>query len=367
MKITNFNEQFYTYKILKQEDKRYLKHYYPIIKKYNLYDREELTEKRELKYEHINILWMNNPLKKEKEHLIVVISFLYKTRFEDEKDYDIKSQEYGRLLLLLKKELETYIERVLKYRISNLWVEKNESDKKFEKIYIDSDHNFGKFAIPESTDLEKLNIENFKLLYNTWLMCSNMATSHLYATISNNPDHKIDDVEIYSQPYFLSDIFDEKFLILLDTLKHNRWIGILSKPKIVPENDIKININKFIFQSFIVQCLDNAMKKHMAKFLKETIISIIKDNDKYYMEIKNNFSGISESEISQMKKKFHVGQKNIFNNYHSGIALISFKKYCEYSNLYCEYGFSDDGTINNNANKFFIVKICLAPNNMRSK
>jgi hypothetical protein len=348
--IIDIDEQYYTYKILKQEEKNYSTYPYPIIKNYKLYDRkEEFTEKSELGYEHMNILWINNPLKngknEDENNLVAVISFLYNKHIENESEYNIESQEHGRLLLLLKNELEKFIERVLKNKISNLWVEKTESDRKFEKIYRDNNHFMKEHVLTLSgsnIDLDLLEKDKFISVYESWHSFANMTITWLFSNLivggANN---------LYSDGTKLNDVFDDKYLSLLNKFKETRWKsgGNLILPQFDTVSDIKIKFHKQLLRVFVFQCIDNAMySKHCMSSQKTTTLCI--DDNK--VKIRNDCPPDKEKEYIQEKEIFEKYKyqkiKSLNIDDYSCITLKSLESYCKDNNCFeCDYKYEEKG------------------------
>lgn len=147
-----FDDQFYSAEVLKQNDEKYKSFAFPIIIRYNLTHLENdkplvFGEKEELSATHLNILLIDNPNPQfatnpnyNKTDLISTITFLYeKKNGRKEKDFRIHIQESGRLLLLLKSEINKYIIDYLKdEKVFDLWVE----ERKRYELYKLPDHNY---------------------------------------------------------------------------------------------------------------------------------------------------------------------------------------------------------------------------------
>jgi hypothetical protein len=344
-KIQLLDKDYYTYQILQKEGK-YAKfeYIYPIIRKDDLLNINQdgstsrYLENSELGHNRLNLLLINNT--SDKQEPIGSITFLYKDEKTDRNELDsfkIKSQENGRLLLILKKNLYNYIDSILNDKLFELWIEKIYSVRKFDKIYIESDHNFGKYAIPEENDLDKLNFEDFKSIHKSWFLFSNMIISHLYSNIERNGKLTI---EIPSKKILLSSIFDEKFLVLIKSFEKNRWIGSL---KI--ENNItssaKTVFQKQILRTFVIHCLDNSMKKHFPSENKNIKLILYDD----FIEINNDCPDEYFKEISSDKTDFLSKKKFIVNlkcDDYSSTTLTSLQGYCNKYKFQCKYGYVEN-------------------------
>jgi hypothetical protein len=392
--IKSFDERYYTYEIL-NNNTTYI---YPLILNYELFEKfvnnnrdyESYAEKSLLKeeYEHLNCLWINNPLQDNitrKPKPVAVISFLYKKHFENKNDFIIKSQEYGRLLLLLKNELNKYIEFVLTYKITNLWVEKNDSERKFDKIYGSNNHVF----MEVFEEIEKFDNINEKLLCrlsSPWFVFINLMISYLYASIERKEPYELDLLpDPLITTHTLGDIFDETFHILVQSLLTQRWNKgrqnknkheiIITKPMdnsfVHYDNETCVGINKHFIRTIIVQQLDNSLnedKGHCVKTETKIVNVVITDSS---IEIEEKHIE-GEDELSEMKKKeiseFKAKRKNIKElncREYSSTTLTSLQGVIDFMNrnqnniLYdCDFNF-----IENN----FFVKITFKerPNEQR--
>jgi hypothetical protein len=266
--IENFDERYYTYEKLDDN----IKYTYPIILNYELFDKtrkdskdnELYAEKNVLKYEHLNCLPIKNPLKNtDNNKFVAVISFLYREHFKSKDDFIIKSHEYGRLLLLLKNELNIYIEMVLKNKISNLWVEKYESERKFDKIYGNNNHVFME-VFEEMERFENINKKLLDRLCLPWFVFTNQIISYLYASIERKKPYGLNlQPGTLKTMHTLGDIFNETFSTLIDSLLKRRWNDVLKKHEINIiknfNNETCVGINKHFIRTIIIQQLDNSL------------------------------------------------------------------------------------------------------------
>ncbi len=125
----NYNEQYYTTDLF---EGRAFNHnvMFPLLIKETL---DNYQEKKELGYNNLACLVINNPqnsitkdLTDNRPNIIGSVTFLYNTK---DTAFKVKTQEYGRLLLLLKPEFDEYITHILSEKTVDLWLEKQEIDK----------------------------------------------------------------------------------------------------------------------------------------------------------------------------------------------------------------------------------------------
>jgi hypothetical protein len=375
--IENFDERYYTYEIL-NNNSTYI---YPIILNYELFEKFGIyTANNELyggngvskKYEHLNCIWINTPRQysvSNKPKPVAVISFLYEEHFENKSDFLIISQEYGRLLLLLKNELNIYIESVLQNKISNLWVEKNRSEKKFDKIYANNNHAFtfmDVFAEMEKFEgIEKTDKELLRGLSSPWFVFTNLIISYLYATIERKEPYGVDFVpHTLETRHTLGDIFNETFDILIYSLLDQRWNEgekehqiIITKPidngSWNYDTEIKVGINKHFIRTIIIQQLDNSLneeKGHCAKGVTKRV-NITITNSSIRIEEKQIVGEIPEikkMEISEFIAK-RENIKNLDCRKYSSTTLTSLQGVINFMNktqtaiLYgCDYDYIEN-------------------------
>jgi hypothetical protein len=352
--LTN-NTEYYTSRILKQIDETYYHYFpYPIIHK-NI----ENTKEKELgNFNRLNLLLIENEEEKNEEekkgsHPLGAITFLYNDN-TDWDEFQVRSKEHGRLLLLLKNELSKYVNNLNK-KMFDLWVGKAESDRKFEKIYLDSDHSFGNYEIRDKIDFDSLRPTILISMYRAYFSHTNQIVNHIYSNIEQRKELTLFDSEL---PYSIKikDIFDDKFLGLIKKGFRKKgddthyWKGELTVDKSVSDN-AETTFHKQILRAFVIQCIDNAMyEKHLQSRNKNISLSITDD----CIIIKNDFTGTIKEKIEYEKNKFHNIRNNIQNlkcyNY-SCMTLTALQGYCKKFNFDCDYDYDE----NNN----FIVTIYL--------
>ena len=185
-------------------------------------------------------------------------------------------RESARLLMLLWPEMDRYFNNfLLKEKVIDLWIDKIESNYKFNKIFQESAHVFNS-VISEMDEFDKLSKEALMKVANTWYWLTNETISHLYSNIEQNigPDEKNrleldDNCEILSKSDTIKDVFNEPFIILVSQLAKSRWNEKMCSIRINGVDLASFNNNKLpetqlhcrnhIIQSFVVQCLNNSL------------------------------------------------------------------------------------------------------------
>jgi CheY-like chemotaxis protein len=358
-----YNRNYYTSGILKQIEEKYNYFPYPIIHKDPI--ENNATETELGNFTKLNLLLIENTkITEEKEfereerksYPLGAITFLYNDNDEDKKDiFKICSKEHGRLLLLLKNELNEYIiDYLLDDKIFDLWIEKSESKVKFEKIYLDSDHSFGSYEIKDKIDFDELDPDNLIKMYRAYFSHTNLIINHIYSNIEKRKELTLFDSE---QINFIKikDIFDNNFLKLIKKgFRKNRnndcshcWVGKLTVNEKISDN-AKTTFHKQILRAFVIQCVDNAMyEKHLQSSTKNISLEITDEK----IIITNDFTGIEKTEVESRKNKFSEIKKNIqelkCHNY-SCMTLTALQGYCKKFDFSCDFDFDKD-------NKFKVI------------
>ena len=203
------------------------------------------------------------------------------------------AQESGRLLLLLKPQIDEYVKRVADEKQFEVWKEKQESIIRFEKVYSNSNHVF-RSVFDEMAEFENLRndlpdewdnalknkIENMVLLSfsRTWYWLTNEMISYLYSNIEQHRRNGIhcllldkNEPSLVNDDDTIKDVFSSCFISMLNQMLKIRWNeqeiyvnGInISQPRELSKLKIpivKIHCNKFIMQTFITQCLNNSLR-----------------------------------------------------------------------------------------------------------
>lgn len=309
------------------------------------------------------------------------ITFLYNKEnqlFKNEKDFRVNVQENGRLILLLKNEINKYvIDYLIKEKILDLWVAQYMSKRNFEKIYADSSHIFNS-VYDEMDEFDTLDTETLQKLSRTWFFLTNETVSFLYSDIARNSignggKHYLNLAPSYiiDKRNTIGDIFSDNFIKLLSELLNTRWKsdGAINKNIICINkttiDKFKINdtlgnnpihCKKHIIRTFVTQCLHNSLSplgkghrrpnevKKVDIFISPSAIIIKdcrlnKDKDRRFTE-----NDKKRTERFEEKKKYI---KNLNCDEYSSTTLTSLQGFVQYMNdngekFSCDYGFIDD-------------------------
>lgn len=318
-------------------------------------------------FDRATYLMLNNSGEKSMSQsaLIGVVTFLYNDKdltdaqniWNNEKDEKRKrkanfkimathdrfmknAQELGRLLLLLKPQMDKYVRHVDDEKQFEVWKEKEKFKTKYNAMWLESDHAFKKLIMP---DIEKL--DSYEKVPQSWYRLANIIITNLYVIFEKNRDYAFENK--YFDNYALSDVLEPKFEKLIEKSPH--WIGErrgnIAQSKSRDNHNtifkydedfdpkIKICTNKFILQSFVYMCVYNAFY-HERNDEKTVSITISKDNQGVFIEIINDFPGMSQAEFSNLKTKFDNRYnpkgpntwESIFDNFGEGITISTIRK-----------------------------------------
>jgi hypothetical protein len=379
---------YYTSKVFTYEEvKSPLIPIYNISKKYGEYKDLKMCRLGVLvigsskidKQEEINVFTGNG-----EKHVVSTITFLYSNEnklFKNESDFRIKVQEYGRLLLLLKNEINKYVlNYLIEDKILDLWVAKYKSIQNFEKIYANSSHIFNS-VYEEMDEFDSLEDEALNKLSRTWFFLTNEIISFLYSDIARNADENVERHYLNLDPYYiidknnsLGDIFNHNFVKLLSELLNSRWKSEGGKNKnSIYINNVKINefkisnslgikpiqCRKHIMRTFITQCLHNSLsplgKGHRKPYEVKRVDIIISETS---ITIEDHRIGKYNTENDNEQKEKFGKKKDFIKNMkcddYSSTTLTSLQGFVQYMREYgidfsCDYGF--------NKNNNFIVTI----------
>lgn len=276
--------------------------------------------------------------------VIASFTFLYDKEnplIIDKNTFRTCTQEYGRLLLLLKQEIDKYvIDYLIKDKVFDLWIEKHKSFRKFDKIYANSDHIF--HSVHEEMDeFEHTDKKTISQFHKTWFFLANETISFLYSNIEKNvfpgdsSKHFLDlhPGLVIDEKNTIGDTFNDHFITLLSVLLKERWNSKMPIGEKSLDNEIVINnksldnfsfdddiknahlyCKKYLIRTFIVQCLHNSLSpisRHghrMPGEVKRVIITISRST----ITIEDTF--IKDSPIDSKKRRatlFNSKQKHI--------------------------------------------------------
>lgn len=330
--------------------------------------------------------------KRKRKRAVASITFLYKKDnplVNNEKDFRVVFQESGRLLLLLKREIDKYVtDYLINDKAFDMWERKFWSNRRFEKIYANSAHIFQN-VYDEMDEFDKIkNPKILKTISKTWYFLTNETISFLYSDIeknSNNSEHYLNlrPEFVIDEKETLGNTFNKRFLTILSGLLESRWNGIAKEEdcKQIKKNVIYINgqtlekfefdendktgeakifCKKHIMRTFVAQLLHNSLSligKHGHRGTTEIKRIDIKIS-KNYIEIedscKQEFYELEDKEERKnkfIKKKEYI--KNMRCDEYSSTTLTALQGFVNYMNnvkddknnlLYnfsCDYNFND--------------------------
>jgi hypothetical protein len=343
--------------------------------------------------------------------IVASITFLYDNRTKlRERDFRIRFQESGRLLLLLKNEINDY---VLKYLINekvfDIWERQFWASRKFDKIYANSSHVF-KNVYNEMDEFEKLDSSVVEKLSNTWFFLANETISFFYSNIERNisekePDkHCLKQIEDESIIYvdksdeknknkeshagIIGLVFNKNYITILSSLLRTRWkesqdnknhwnpngeknsIFINNSPLenfIQSEQSellskIDTRMNKHLLRTIIAQCINNSLcpenKKgghrgdHEIKYvyitISESSIMIKDERRNHYFTVEERAEEARKFE----KRKEYIKQMQCEEYSSTTLTTLQgvINYLCENKSVQysCDYGFNDE-------NNFYVI------------
>ena len=361
-----------------------------------VHDLRQMGEKKLGAFSRATYLMLEIPRKdKTKPDLCVgVITFLYPLEGNDDA-FMINAQECGRLLLLLKPDLDEYAKHIADEKQFEVWKEKIENQTRFERVYSNSNHIFrlvfdqmDEFENIQYDILTKLNansasineIEEMTVISftDTWFWLTNEMISYFYANIErHHEDGKhflcLDKGEAaINLNHKTRDLFNRFFIKMLKSLLGNRWSGqciaVNGKDISVENEEIIMSVipeatipcNKHLMQTFIVQCLNNSLRNvleeggHNKCEKKRVLISV----DKQAITIKDEVikgEAPNKKEIDEFAIKQKMIQEMDCHKY-SCTTLTSLQGFVNHMKeeegkaFACSYGYNGD-------NPSFEVKI----------
>lgn len=346
-KLEDYNHTFYGKKLLSKEDPVNCGHSF-VMRDISGKIEAEIPYGENFNDMYSRAAYLTLNLRKPKidsgivtDNIIGLVTFLYTKEKQKEISYRRfmkEKQEQGRLLLLLKPEIDRYVEHLEKEKQFEIWKEKVKTDKILRKINYKSGHRFQN--INSIFDRIADDNESIGKLYEEFYTLSNVVISFIFSLIV---DTSTQELNFGGLDYKLSQIFDGRFASILHGLNWGRWRfrwdGVIDI-----RYDNTITVNKFVFQSFIIQCFNNA---HLHCSGEESTLKISFQRDR--MIIINTINNpIAKGDIDAFNKKYK--RETIDNQISSnkavdyGLTLISFIKYCESVDLKCvpEYKTIDD-------------------------
>lgn len=265
----------------------------------------------------------NGGYKEYKDNTVGLITFLFE-KDESHAQFIRRTQELGRLLLLLKPQLDDYVKHVNHEKIFDVWVEKSKYHTYLTKINFTSGHRF----TPINYSFESLSEDEIDKVYGEFFLMSNSVMSFIFSLLLENHD-KDNPISFSTNKCTISSLFDSKFQKMLKTLNNREWSDIWDEKINNDKYDVQISINPVIFRYFIVQCFNNAYI-HSGCGRGELRIIFNRDG----LIIQNRITQIpTQEDIKRFDEKYNIDTINrrIKNQdiKEYGLTLISLIKYCE--------------------------------------
>lgn len=377
----NLTDSYYTYLVYTQEEL-----VFPLIPKFQIHSIHR--EKNIFDIDSLGVFTITLPESQEKNKIVSAITFLYNKDnpvVSLESKFRIHFQESGRLLLLLKNEIESYvIDYLIRDRVLNIWEKVHLSSHRFEKIYVNSAHVFNS-VYKEMEEFENIEKDAMINLAKTWFFLTNETISFLYSDIEKNisddgKEHflNLNDRYIIDKKNTLGQTFNDNFISILTELLNTRWMAIsdsndkkneifingISLEKFRIEDDLKdviIYCNKHLMRTFVAQCLQNSLGtngdgNHGHRYnneIKRVDIVLTKNSikirdfcvntDEFPKEAKDN-------DVWQFRKKRKYITDLMCDDY-SSTTLTSLQGFANYmckSNIYykCNFGFNKKNNFN---------------------
>lgn len=376
-------DSYYSYQIYTQRDLPY-----PLILNYSINPLK--GEKKDLDMHSLGIYTISeniedNESNANKKNTVSCITFLYNNSniiTSDEIQFRIHFQESGRLLLLLKNEIDTYVVGyLLQEKVFELWEKVHLSSRRFAKIYANSSHVFNS-VYKEMDEFEELDKGTIMKLSKTWFTLTNDTISFLYSTIEQNPNHslsRLDEVFIEDSENTLGVTFNETFISILRALLHTRWKAeqddlkneICINGKNINEyviedkyKNVRIPCNRHIIRTLITQCLNNSLFSKAEgrghRYQNEVKrVNICISESKITIKDSSLFIGddVSKTELKEKKnddarhfinKKKYI--KSMMCDDYSSTTLTTLQGVANYLHFSCDFGYKNNNlkTKNNN-------------------
>ena len=367
-------DDFYTRQIISLNNS-----IYPYVPLYNIRKLEKAAQKFGERYVDYNTHSLSIYVSEHSDlKTRTTITFLYNRKnslIRDEAKFRINIQESGRLLLLLKNDIDRYlIDYLIKEKVFDLWLENNQSYLKFEKTYLKSNHTFNS-VFDEMEKFEKFEMSIIQISYQIWYFLTNQTISFFYSHIEKNISNGLNPISpklgskyIRDDNNTLGKTFNDSFIKLLICLLDNRWNKKNENNAIViNDQDIHefsclekklskthIRINKHLLRTFIVQCLHNSLSKSKHGHRRKGEIK------KIHIKIKDKSISIEDECIKDVLnatkksikvKKFNIKKKHIRQlncDEYSSTTLTTLQGVFNYMNdensqgkYRCEYGFNN--------------------------
>ncbi len=264
--------------------------------------------------------------------LLGMVGFLYDS---ESQKFRVRKRACARLLMLLGEELERYINHCKAQKFLEIWYEQEETRRRYRKTNFTSNHrlNLGNW------DFDTLDQENYVKIHDGLFMMSNVVVSHVYSVVCEQGK-----VDFISKNTTIGNVFNEKFLALLEKLNNENWGGNL-KPVSLGDAHYNLKCNVIIMQSLIIQCIENAYGKYTDK--KKSIEISFGENT---IIIYNTIMKVDVLKLTEDKREFDkkYNEKTLERNIREsrlsdyGMTLVSLYEYTKSVGMKCQWEFNVD-------------------------
>ncbi len=276
--------------------------------------------------------------------LLGMVGFLYDS---ESQKFRVRKRACARLLMLLSEELERYINHCKSQKFLEIWYEQEETRRRYRKTNFTSNHrlNLGNW------DFDTLDKDSYVKIHDGLFMLSNVVVSHVYSVVCENKK-----VDFMSKNTTIGNVFNQKFLALLEKLNNEHWGGNL-KPVTLGDAHYDLKCNIIIMQSLIIQCIENAYGKFTDKdksieisFGENSIIiynTIMKPDVSQLIKAKSEF----EKKYNEKALERNVRESRL-SDY--GMTLVSLYEYTKSVGMKCQWEFNVDSKV-----PFFRIEITI--------
>lgn len=281
-----------------------------------------------------------------KSKTVGIITFLYNDQDLNGNNLFLrKTQELGRLLLLLKPQIDKYVQVVAENKQFEEWVR----NQHMARLTYAENHGLDLAG----WDFDNLSEKDYLKIYNGIFMLSNVVIRNLYGKLMNEHEIKLSTEQI-----MISEIFDEKFMSLLSEISTNIFHTMnIEFDTLSEEKDVTIPGLKPVLQSYVIQLLKNA-----ARHADSRHIYVHFFNDCF--EIENDIwknADVIASMKEQFEKKYDEKAMESFIAYPQniddyGFTLLSLYYYIKSLGMESEFGFrcDDKHSLFNDKYRFFV-------------
>lgn len=280
-----------------------------------------------------------------KKTIVSCITFLYEDGnpiVNNEREFRIQFQEFGRLLLLLKKDMSEYVINYLLYeKVFDLWVEKLRNRITNLQL-VELNRATNHIVTLGGWDFDNLSDNEYLKIYNGFIILSNVTIRHLYTYLIEHKEIKL--YEGKAAELKMSEVFSDKFISLLQKISVNKLHDMTIEIESPPANK-RVNGLKTVLQSYVIKLLIY-FDQHFDS--KKTVINFCST----YFEIKCDYrkkivaKGMLKSDFDRKYSRKAIykflskpNPGNIYN-----LTLLTFPFYLEPLGMICKMGFDEQET-----------------------